>query len=83
MHLRRQLGYASLLLYVCIYVFYLKNNEPWNWSVTSNMEVFLGKVDTKFCKCLRFDFKNPIFEFFEQFEVNMTVLGIYFFGIRE
>ena len=43
------------------------------------MEVFPGKVDAKFCKCLRFDFKKPIFEFFEQFEVNVTILEIYFF----
>ena len=77
MHLRQQLGHASLLLYICVYV-YIKNNEPWNWSVTANMEVFPRKVNTKFCNCLRSNFERPIFEFFEQFEANMKVLEIYF-----
>ena len=62
--------------------FYIKNNESWNWFVTANVEVFPGKVDTKFCKCLHFDFKQPIFEFFERFEAKMTVLEIYFLGLE-
>ena len=62
--------------------FYIKNNESWNWFVTANVEVFPGKVDTKFCKCLHFDFKQPIFEFFERFEANTTVLEIYFLGLE-
>ena len=82
MHLRQQLMYAPLLLYVCIYVFCIKKNEPWNWFVTANVEVFPGKVNTKFCKCLDFDFKQPIFEFFRRFEANMTVLEIYFLGLE-
>ena len=47
-----------------------------------NVEVFPVKVDTKFCKCLHFDFKQPIFEFFERFEAKMTVLEIYFLGLE-
>ena len=46
------------------------------------MEVFPEKVDTKLCKCLYFDFKQPIFEFFERFEAKMTVLEIYFLGLE-
>ena len=82
MYLRQQLIYAPLLLYVCIYIFYIKNNESWSWFVAANVEVFPGKVDTKFCKCLHFNFKQPIFEFFERFEAKMTVLEIYFFGLE-
>ena len=82
MYLRQQLMYAPLLLYVCIYVFYIKNNESWKQFVTANLEVFHGKVDTKFCKYLHFDIKQPIFEFFEQFEAKMTVPEIYFLGLE-
>ena len=46
------------------------------------MEVFPGNVDTKFCKCLHFDFKQPIFESLEQSEAKMTVLEIYFLGLE-
>ena len=62
--------------------FYIKNNESWNWFVTANVEVFPGKVDTKLCKCLHFDFKQPIFEFFEWIEAKMAVLEIYFIGVE-
>ena len=78
MYLRQQLMYAPLLLYV----FYIKNNESWNWFVTANAKVFPGKVNTKFCNCLHFDFKQPIFEFLERFDAKMTVLEIYFFGLE-
>ena len=46
------------------------------------MEVFPGNVDTKFCKCLHFDIKQPIFESLEQSEAKMTVLEIYFLGLE-
>ena len=62
--------------------FYIKNNESWNWFVTANVEVFPGKVDTKFCKCSHFDFKQPIFKFFERFEAKMKTLEIYFLGLE-
>ena len=80
MYLRQQVMYAPLLLYVCIYVFYIKNNESWKRFVTANLEVFPGKVDTKFCKRLYFDFKQSIFEFFEQFEAKIEVPEISFLG---
>ena len=32
--------------------------------------------------CLQFDFKQPIFEFFERFDAKMTVLEIYFLGLE-
>ena len=82
MYLRQQLMYAPLLLYVRIYVFYIKNNESWNRFVTAKLAVFPGKVDTKFCKCLHFDFKQPSFEFFERFEAKMEVPEISFLGLE-
>ena len=67
----------------CCYAFaYIKNNESWKWFVTANVEVFPGKVGTKFCKCLHFDFKQPMFGFFERFEAKMTVLEINFLGLE-
>ena len=62
--------------------FYIKNNESWNWFVTANVEVSPEKAVAKFCKCLHFNFKQPIFEFFERFEAKMTVLEIYFLGLE-
>ena len=78
----RTIKLLSLLLYDFIYVFYTKNNEPWNWFVTAKLKVIPGKVGTKFCKCLHLDFKQAIFEFFKQFEAKMTVLEIRFLGLE-